>query len=138
MSYISADLRGSVIARAANRCEYCGLAQQGQAATFHVDHVVPLANGGPTTLENLALACVACSLYKGARQKAIDPQSGQETPIFSPRRQVWSEHFRWEEERIIGLTATGRATVDALKMNRPIILAIRAEERAIGRHPPLD
>lgn len=138
MSHISAVLRRSVIARAANRCEYCRLAQQGQAATFHVDHVVPLANNGPTTLENLALACVACSLYKGARQEAIDPQSGEEAPIFSPRRQVWSEHFRWEGERIVGLTATGRATVDALKMNRPIILAIRTEERVIGRHPPSD
>lgn len=136
MSYIPVELRRVVIGRAANRCEYCGLSQQGQAATFHVDHVVPLANGGPTTLENLALACVACSLFKGARQEAVDPQLGEGVPLFSPRTQSWDEHFRWDGERIVGLTATGRATVDALRMNRPIMLAIRAEERVIGRHPP--
>lgn len=136
MSYIAADLRRAVIARAGNRCEYCGLSQQGQAATFHVDHVVPLAQKGPTTLENLALACVACSLYKGAKQEAHDPQSDELVQLFNPRKQSWDEHFGWEGEQIIGRSDIGRATVEALRMNRPIMLAIRAEERLIGRYPP--
>ena len=34
------------------------------------------------------------------------------------------------------LTATGRVTVAALEMNRPLILAIRDEEAERGRHPP--
>jgi hypothetical protein len=37
---------------------------------------------------------------------------------------------------VAGLTATGRATVAALSMNRSLILAIRREEAARGRHPP--
>ncbi|WP_279239889.1 hypothetical protein [Scytonema sp. UIC 10036] len=37
---------------------------------------------------------------------------------------------------VIGLTPTGRATIDALNMNRPTILAIRKEEEFFGRHPP--
>src|SRR5258708_1627156 len=37
---------------------------------------------------------------------------------------------------LVGTTATGRATVAALALNRPILLAIRAEEAAFGRHPP--
>ena len=51
-----------------NRCEYCLLAQAGQEATFHVDHVTPRVAGGPTIDGNLALACVGCSLRKGAAE----------------------------------------------------------------------
>ncbi|HVX85553.1 MAG TPA: HNH endonuclease signature motif containing protein [Phycisphaerae bacterium] len=61
-------MRAEVIARAGGRCEYCGLAPQiGQEAVFHIDHVVPRAAGGETTLGNLALACVSCSLHKAAK-----------------------------------------------------------------------
>lgn len=136
MRYISATLRQLVIERANNRCEYCGLSQAGQAATFHIDHVVPLAVGGQTADDNLALACVSCSLCKAARLTATDPDTNDEVPIYNPRRQAWPEHFRWDGVRVIGLTPTGRATVEALNMNRPIILAIRAEEVFFDRHPP--
>jgi hypothetical protein len=47
-----------------------------------------------------------------------------------------ADHFRWERERAVPLTSTGRATVAALAMNRPLIVAIRQEETARGRHPP--
>ena len=87
-------------------------------------------------VENLALACVSCSLRKWAKQTVTDPDSGEEVPLFNPRLQLWAEHFRWENERIIPLTATGRSTVVALAMNRPMIIAIRQEEAARGRHPP--
>jgi hypothetical protein len=73
---ISASLRRQVIERAGNCCEYCGLAQTSQEAAFHVDHVLPVIAGGNTTLENLALACVSCSLRKGARLLVRDPQTG--------------------------------------------------------------
>jgi hypothetical protein len=136
MSDVPATLRADVVHRAGERCEYCRLSQHGQEAAFHIDHVVPRAAGGPTTLDNLALACVSCSLRKWAKQTATDPDSGQEFPLFNPRTQPWAEHFRWEGQRIAPLTATGRVTVAALAMNRPLILAIRQEEAARGRHPP--
>jgi hypothetical protein len=122
--------------RAVGRCEYCGLSQEGQEATFHIDHVIPLVAGGETVAENLALACVSCSLRKAARQTAIDPQSGEEVALYDPRRDTWHEHFQWDGVYLVGLTATGRATVEALNMNRVLILAIRREEAAVGRHPP--
>ena len=75
---VPANLRRQVIKRAANCCEYCGLAQTGQEATFHVDHVVPVVAGGQSTSENLALACVSCSLRKGARLVTVDPYTGEE------------------------------------------------------------
>ena len=136
MSDIPAHLQRMVAQRAGNRCEYCGLSQEGQEARFHVDHVVPVVRGGATIEENLALACVSCSLRKAAKQYALDPQTSTEAALFNPRVHSWAEHFRWQSVRILGLTPTGRATVEALKMNRPMILAIRGEEVLRGRHPP--
>jgi hypothetical protein len=136
MSDIPRHLTELVFLRAANRCEYCQLSQLGQEARFHIDHVTPRAASGPTTAENLALACVSCSLRKWAKQSAADPDTGEEVTLFNPRSQAWGDHFRWEGERIVPLTPTGRATVVALSMNRPVILAIRSEETIRGRHPP--
>ena len=133
---ISATLRRQVIERAGNRCEYCGLAQTGQEAAFHIDHVVPAIVGGNTSLENLALACVSCSLRKGARQLVQDPHTREEVVLFHPRLDSWRAHFRWDGVRVVGVTPTGRATVVALNMNRPLALTIREEEAHRGRHPP--
>jgi hypothetical protein len=96
---------------------------------------VPKRAGGATQAANLALACVSCSLRKEARRSAIDPASCRRVPLFHPRRQRWEDHFRWEGVRVAGLTATGPATVAALRMNRVLILAIRQEEALRGRHP---
>ena len=96
---------------------------------------MPVKAGGPTVANNLALACVSCSLRKGARQHIVDPQSQQEVPLFNPRVDRWSEHFQWDDVLITGLTITGRTTVQALQMNRPLVLEIRREEVARNRHP---
>lgn len=136
MVTISVALRRLVIQRAADRCEYCSLSQAGQAATFHIDHITPVVAGGTTTANNLALACVSCSLRKAARQMVKDPETGEKVLIFNPRQQVWKEHFQWNGVEVFGLTATGRATINALNMNRAIMLAIRADEELRDRHPP--
>jgi HNH endonuclease len=136
MAAISASLRQLVIRRANNRCEYCGISQVGQVATFHIDHVVHLVANGETTAENLALACVSCSLRKGARQILEDLETGKRVSVFNPRQEVWKEHFDWNDIQVSGLTPKGRATLQALDLNRPIMLAIRAEEKLLGRHPP--
>lgn len=136
MSTIPASLRRLVIQRAGDRCEYCHLSQAGQEAAFHIDHIIPVVAGGATIADNLALACVSCSLRKAARQRVEDPETGEMVLIFNPRQQVWKEHFCWDGVQVVGLTATGRATIAALNMNRAIMLAIRAEEEILGRHPP--
>jgi 5-methylcytosine-specific restriction endonuclease McrA len=136
MSDIPPALHAEVVLRAGQRCEYCRLSQLGQEAAFHIDHVRPRAAGGETTADNLALACVSCSLRKWAKQTATDPDTGEEVPLFNPRTQAWADHFRWERERVVPLTPTGRAPVAALAMNQPLILVIRQEEMARRRHPP--
>jgi hypothetical protein len=136
MSDISKSLREEVALRAGQRCEYCQLSQLGQEAVFHIDHVIPRAAGGPTQSDNLALACVSCSLRKWANQTALDSDTGAEVPLFNPQSQTWTDHFRWDTQRVVPLTPTGRATVAALALNRPVILAIRQEKILRGRHPP--
>lgn len=84
MRHIPARLRRLVLSRSDERCEYCHLSQAGQEATFHIDHITPVASGGQTVAGNLALACVSCSLRKGARASAIDPHTKREAPLFNP------------------------------------------------------
>jgi hypothetical protein len=59
-------------------------------------------------------------------------------PLFNPRIQVWSQHFAWQRngQIIHGLTPTGRATVERLRMNLPRIVEARAIWVRAGAHPP--
>jgi hypothetical protein len=89
-----------------------------------------------TSLENLALACVSCSLRKGARTAAIDPDTGDAAQLFHPRLHAWSDHFIADASgEILSLTAIGRGTIAALSMNRVLAVAIRREERSRERWP---
>lgn len=105
---------------------------------MHVEHIVPLATGGTSDEENLWLACPLCNGYKGIRTYFTDPETGEEAPLFNPRRQVWSEHFRWSDNsvEIIGLTPCGRATVIALKLNNESFTRARRRWVLAGWHPP--
>jgi len=103
------------------------------------DDILPLSADGETILSNLALACPACNRYQGSRQSAIDPQTGEEVPLFNPRIQRWSDHFRWSDDlaQIIRQTSSGRTTVHALRMNRPAVEHFRAALKALGYHPAM-
>lgn len=102
---------------------------------FIIDHIIPEISGGETVFENLALACVSCSLRKGAKQSITDSETMRDVKIFNPRKDDWREHFEWDGVVLTGLTAKGRATIETLKLNRRLILAIREEEVLLGRHP---
>ncbi len=49
MPDVPASPRRRVVSRAGGRCEYCRLAQIGQEATFHVDHITPRAAAARNT-----------------------------------------------------------------------------------------
>jgi hypothetical protein len=136
VSSLPARLRRQVVHRARGRCEYCGLAQERQDLTFHLDHIIPRSVGGELSIDNLALACASCSVRKQARRSAKDQETGRVVRLFHPRQQRWADHFQWDGVLIHGLTPSGRQTVSTLHMNRELIRAIRAEETARGRHPP--
>jgi hypothetical protein len=131
-----AELERQVAGRADDRCEYCRMHQSLQGAQFHLEHVVPRVRGGITELNNLAWACPGCNLRKSDRVDVTDPETGLNVPIFHPRLNAWHEHFAWDEYQIIGLTATGRATIAALDFNQPRRIQIRQAEQTFGIFPP--
>lgn len=124
--------------RANYRCEYCQSSEWVSGQPCHIDHIIPCARGGATTSDNLCLACAACNGFKLDHVEALDPQSNQPVALFNPRQQQWREHFAWSDDgtRVAGLTPCGRATVLALKLNRPLAVAARAVWVSINRHPP--
>jgi hypothetical protein len=125
--------------RAHGYCEYCRSPAKYGVQTFECEHIIPSSQGGETTLDNLAFACGGCNRCKAARTVAIDPDSGRITPLFNPRQQDWHSHFAWNPDftLVIGLTATGRATVEALRLNRPGVVNLRRILLTVGEHPPL-
>jgi HNH endonuclease len=135
---LSDDIKAQVRARAKGLCEYCHAAEQWQYVEFTVDHVCPISKGGNDALINLALACFFCNRRKWNYLTALDPETGQDSPLFNPRQDVWQDHFIWSVDRIRveGLTAIGRATIQALQFNRERALNLRSADVAIGRHPP--
>jgi hypothetical protein len=105
----------------------------GQAAVFHINHIVPKSKGGPTEDANLALQCPYCSLHKSDKLNATDPSSGDPVPLFHPIRQRWSEHFALDPDGTCrGLTPIGRGTVEALRMNDSLPRVARAFQIRFG------
>ncbi len=89
-------------------CQYCGCTTE---LTF--DHIVPRAQGGRTTWENVATACAPCNLRKGGRTPkqagmhlalpAIRPTSWQlqeQGRSFPPNylHQSWRDWLYWDIE----------------------------------------
>lgn len=57
--------RRNLFARDRNQCQYCG--RFFPTNELSIDHVVPRAQGGGDTWENLVCACVKCNAKKGGR-----------------------------------------------------------------------
>ena len=129
-------IRDQVWQRAASICEYCQLPQEFIDAIHEVDHIIAEKHRGSTTLENLALACYHCNNHKGPNIASIDPQTGDLSRLFHPRRDVWSEHFHWEHLTLVGRSKIGRATILALNLNGPEQIARRRTLRT-GKQFPL-
>lgn len=119
------------------RCAYCHSLEALLGIPLEADHIIPTARKGRTILSNLCLCCRACNGFKADRLQARDPLSGRLVTLFHPRKQDWSVHFRWSEDgkQIIGLTAAGRATIEALQMNNNLITNLCSLWVILKMHP---
>ncbi|HET6880252.1 MAG TPA: hypothetical protein VFI31_08860 [Pirellulales bacterium] len=61
----------------------------------------------------------------GTNLSSIDPASGLVVPLYHPRQDDWQHHFVLKGASIVGLTPTGRATVQLLQFNAPRRLELR-------------
>lgn len=135
--YIPVALQRDVKNRARGCCEYCGTPSEYFPDLFEFEPIIPRSAQGETKADNLAFTCAPCNRFKGARTTAVDPQKGRRVALFNPRRQKWERHFTWSDDgtEVIGRTATGRATVAALRMNRQPLKNLRAMLLLAGVHP---
>lgn len=69
---ISPSLRARVLRRDRGACRYCG----DDSGPFELDHVIPVAHGGPTRIHNLVTACRTCNSIKGANRWVPRPLDG--------------------------------------------------------------
>ena len=131
-------VRRQVEADARQQCGYCQCQLELMGMEMLVDHIWPESHGGRTIRANLWLACNKCNEFKSNHTHGEDPRTGRKVRLFNPRRQVWSQHFRWIDGglTIEGLTPTGRATVAKLKLNREIRVVARRNWLLTGKHPP--
>ena len=75
-------------------------------------------------------------MHKAGRIKPLDPLTRPSAPLFHPILQQWPEHFQFNGCQIEGLTAVGRATIEASNPNHPRRQHIRKVEEAFGLLPP--
>ena len=135
---VSQHTRQVVFARADYLCEYCCSPLSHSLQPFDVEHIIPLSKKGSNALHNLACACGGCNGHKYNKTHALDPVSEDFVPLYNPRSMDWKAHFTWSSDftELIGISSSGRATIDALYLNRQGAINIRRLLMLIGLHPP--
>lgn len=132
---LSQELRDHVRQRAQECCEYCLLNERDAFFPHEPDHIIAKKHGGLTTLANLCLACFNCNRFKGSNIASIDSISGNLTPLFNPREQLWNEHFEVSGGLIAPLTPIGRATEQVLQLNLISRIEVRAALSRLNKYP---
>lgn len=96
--------RENIWLRDHGKCQYCG--NRVERSEFTYDHVLPRAQGGRTTWENIVVACVPCNQKKGGRrpeqakmQLLSKPVKPKELPQVLARSLTWNEKMpgEWRE-----------------------------------------
>ena len=137
-TYIPADLRQRVTARAKRCCEYCLIHEDDSYYALQIDHIISEKHGGQTEEDNLALACVVCNRAKGSDIGSTDWRTNTFVRFYNPRTDRWAEHFTLNQVRIVSLTDVARVTERLLQFNVRERLLEREILQAIGRYPPED
>ena len=137
MPYISAVLKAKIRRKFYDACAYCHSPENLMGVIFEIDHIIPLVEGGKTHEENLCLCCPTCNRYKATHVAAIDQLTNKLYALFHPVSEKWDDHFYWSNDAtiLIGKTAIGRATIELLKINRPILVDLRKYWIELGMHP---
>jgi len=132
------QLKELVFNRSEGLCEYCKSPANISPQPFVVEHIIPKSKGGKTSAENLVHSCQGCNNYKYNKISGIDVITNVEAGLFNPRTQLWNEHFVGSDDvlEILGITATGRITIEILKMNRIELQNLRKLLASVGKHSP--
>lgn len=133
--YIPEKLRSFVINRAHHCCEYCLMHDVHLVFGGHIDHIISIKHDGKTVEANLAYACLVCNVNKGSDIASFNHDKEEYIPLFHPRKQVWKEHFSYDEGKINPLTEIGNATIRTLQINRFDRISRRLALSSISAYP---
>jgi hypothetical protein len=86
-------------------------------------------------LDNLAFACMLCNQRKGTDIASLDPATGNLVPLFHPRRDQWSDHFRIAREFIEPVSRVGFLTIRLLQLNSVERQREREMLQRLGSYP---
>lgn len=120
---VSTRTRFEILKRDGFRCRYCGATAVG--SVLHVDHVVPIAEGGSDDPANLIAACADCNLGKSSVPLEEARLAAASTP----------ELLREHAEQVREYLVAARALADAQDQVRDFY-ASEWRER-VGNDPPV-
>lgn len=86
--------------RADEKCEYCQAPETFSNFLFEVEHIIPRFLNGTDDLENLALSCRSCNIFKSNHLTGIDDDETETHRLFNPRIDNWNEHFKISVETL--------------------------------------
>ena len=92
--------RINLMARDNFQCQYCGIKPRRSELTL--DHVVPRAQGGRSTWENVVTSCLDCNRRKGGRtpkQAKLRLRKRPERPRWTPLMNLMLSSVRYKEWR---------------------------------------
>jgi hypothetical protein len=135
VTYISAELRRLVAARAEGLCEYCLIAEADTFYGCEVDHIIGEKHGGPTQADNLCYACVFCNQAKGSDVGSIHRENGEFVRFFNPRTDRWADHLVLVGSQVEGVTPIGAVTANILGFNNVERLLERHILQEMNRYP---
>ena len=90
--------RTNVFTRDEFTCQYCG--EQPPRSQLNLDHVVPRAQGGRTSWENVVASCVSCNRRKGGRtpeQAKLRLRRPPQRPRWTPLLGALPQGLRYRE-----------------------------------------
>lgn len=83
---VSTKTRFDIFKRDGFVCQYCGT--HPPQVILHVDHIVPVAEGGDNDPSNLVTSCDTCNFGKGARSLNCVPEPLQEKAAIIAEREA--------------------------------------------------
>ncbi len=134
---LTPKIKQFVFERAGHLCEYCLSPMAFSLQPYVGEHIIPTVKDGTDDVDNLASACGGCNGHKYIKTEALDPITRKKVPLYHPRAMIWREHFMWSDDflHILGITDIGRATEQALYLNRSGVVNIRRILLLDGKHP---
>jgi 5-methylcytosine-specific restriction endonuclease McrA len=92
--------RANIFSRDTLTCQYCD--SMPPRSQLNLDHVIPRAQGGKTTWENVVCCCIPCNRRKGGRtpeQAGVKLRRTPRRPRWSPLMSVVPHGVRYREWR---------------------------------------